>query len=312
MPDARCCHGCGCGKYNPSRSISSAGLPVFSLKKSRYADAEKLTRVALDINRTIGVADDAVSSVQLLLQLGSTLIIQRKYGEATAVYADLDKAVAHWDPRQREMFEINESRITSLYNSGRVEAGIAAAERLVKRSVEHVGENHSDTASARGILAVGLMRAKRDADAVREFRTAIPLLMAQSRDNADDDDAAVVAARSQQLQDTVEAYIAMLASRTDVPNDKLGAETFALADAIRGRSVQQALAASSARSSAQDPNWLNRSQRARPLQATQCAARHVEQRLVTGVCGARREERCGSQCIDQCAARGAIESTPGD
>jgi CHAT domain-containing protein len=241
------------GKYNPVTINFIRGFASILIEEGRYGDAEKLTRVALDINRTIGVADDAVSSVQLLSQLGSTFIIQRKYAEASAVYADLDKAVAHWDLRQREMFEINESRITSLYNSGRVEAGIAAAERLVKRSVEHVGENHSDTASARGILAVGLMRAKRDADAIREFRAAIPLLMAQSRENADDDDAGVMAARSQQLQDTVEAYITILAGRTDASNDKLGAETFALADAIRGRSVQQALAASSARSSAQDP-----------------------------------------------------------
>lgn len=241
------------GKYNPVTINFIRGFASILIEEGRYGDAEKLDRVALDINRTIGVADDAVSSVQLLSQLGSTLIVQRKYAEASAVYADLDKAVADWDPRQREMFEIGESRITSLYNSGRVEAGIAAAERLVKRSVERFGKNHFDTASARGILAVGLMRAKRDADAIREFKAAIPMLMAQSRENADDDDAGVMAARSQQLQDTVEAYIAILARRTDASNNELGTETFALADAIRGRSVQQALAASSARSSAQDP-----------------------------------------------------------
>ncbi|MBV9461889.1 MAG: CHAT domain-containing protein, partial [Bradyrhizobium sp.] len=241
------------GKYNPVTINFISGFASILVEEGRYAEAEKLTRVALEINRTIGVADDTVSSVQLLSQLGSTLIIQRKYSEASAVYVDLDKAIANWEPRQRERFQIGESRIISLYNSGRVEAGIAAAERLVKRSAEHFGENHADTASARGILAVGLMRAKRDADAIREFRTAIPLLLAQSRENANDDDAGVMAARSQQLQDAVEAYITILAGRADASNDQLGAETFALADAIRGRSVQQALAASSARSSAQDP-----------------------------------------------------------
>jgi CHAT domain-containing protein len=241
------------GKYNPVTINFIRGFANILIEEGRYDDAEKLVRVALDINRTIGIADDAASNAQLLSQLGSTLIIRRRYAEASAVYADLDKAVAHWDPRQRDSFEINESRITSLYNSGRVNAGITAAERLVRRSVERVGENHSDTASARGILAVGLMRAKRDADAIREFKLAIPVLVAQSRENTDDDDAGVMAARSLQLQDTVEAYITILAGRTNASNDKLGAETFALADAIRGRSVQQALAASSARSTAQDP-----------------------------------------------------------
>lgn len=241
------------GKYNPVTVNFIRGFASILIEEGRYGDAEKLAREALNINRTIGVADDAVSSVQLLSQLGSTLIVQRKYTEASAVYSDLDKAVEHWDSRQRDLFEISESRIASLYNSGRVAEGLAAAERLVKRSVEHVGENHTDTASARGILAVGLMRAKRDADAIREFSLAIPILMAQSRENADEDDAGVTAARSQQLQDTVEAYIAALARRADASNGNIGAETFALADAIRGRSVQQALAASSARSFAQDP-----------------------------------------------------------
>jgi CHAT domain-containing protein len=240
------------GKYNPVTINFIRGFASILIEEGRYDDAEKLARIALDINRTVGVADDAVSSVQLLSQLGSTLIIQRKYAEASAVYADLDKAVVHWDPRQREIFEINESRITSLYNSGQVEAGIAAAERLFRRSVEHVGENHSDTASARGILAVGLMRANRDADAIREFRAALPVLLAASRENADSNDATVVAGRVQQLQDIVEAYITLLANTKSAKGD-IAADTFSLADSIRGHSVQQALAASGARASINDP-----------------------------------------------------------
>ena len=103
------------GKYNSVTINFIRGFANILIEEGRYDDAEKLTRVALDINRTIGIADDAGSTVQLLSQLGSTLIIRRRYAEASAVYADLDKAVAHWDPRQRDSFEINESRIVSLY-----------------------------------------------------------------------------------------------------------------------------------------------------------------------------------------------------
>jgi CHAT domain-containing protein len=122
----------------------------------------------------------------------------------------------------------------------------------VKKQVSRVGENHFDAASARGTLAIGLMRAGRDQDAIREFRTAIPILMASSRENADDDDSTSVAARNQRLQGIVEAYLNMLAREKNASGD-VGAETFSLADAIRGRSVQQALAASSARAAAKDP-----------------------------------------------------------
>ncbi len=76
--------------------------------------------------------------------------------------------------------------------------------------------------------------------------------MEASRENADDEDTTVVAARSQRLQQIVEAYFTILARQKD-PAADVGVETFSLADAVRGRSVQQALAASSARSTAKDP-----------------------------------------------------------
>ena len=77
--------------------------------------------------------------------------------------------------------------------------------------------------------------------------------MAASRENADDDDDTVTAARSQRLQNIVEAYIALLAKSNDNATGEVSLETFALADAIRGQNVQKALAASSARSVAKDP-----------------------------------------------------------
>ena len=66
---------------------------------------------------------------------------------------------------------------------------------------------------ARGTLAIGL-RAARAATPTRsrEFKAAIPILMAASRENADDDDHdRRRAARSQRLQAIVEAYIGLLA-----------------------------------------------------------------------------------------------------
>jgi CHAT domain-containing protein len=150
------------------------------------------------------------------------------------------------------VFELSPPRIFSLYSSGQLDLGISVAEQLVKKQIARVGESHFDTASARGTLAVGLMRAGRDTEATREFKAAIPVMMAASRENADDENTTVVAARSQRLQGIVESYFTMLA-RNAGSGSEIGEETFALADAIRGRSVQQALAASSARAAAKDP-----------------------------------------------------------
>lgn len=240
------------GKFNPVTPRYVMGLAGILVEQGRYEEAEQLGRVALEINRTVGVPDDSQSTVQLVERLAGILTLERKNAEANELFAHIDRAIANWEPQRRQVFELNPSRILSLYNAGQLDAGIAAAERLVKKQVARVGENHFDAAAARGTLAVGLMRARRDADAIREFKAAIPVMMGGANDNADDENTTVVAARSQRLQAIVESYLILLA-RAEGTGKEVGEETFSLADAIRGHSVQQALAASSARAAAKDP-----------------------------------------------------------
>jgi CHAT domain-containing protein len=239
------------GKYSPASPPFIVGLAGILVEQGRYEDAEKLARSALDVQRTIGMADDAPETASVLSQLGNILIAERKAKDAAAIYAELDKAIAQWPPEQRDALELNGSRIAALYASGQIDAGIAAAEQLVKRQIARTGDNSYDAASAHGMLAVGYARAGHDADAIREFKAALPVLMGATHES-DDDDPTLVAARSARLQRTVEAYIGVLARGASVSND-VAVETFGLADAIRGHAVQQALADSSARLVAKDP-----------------------------------------------------------
>jgi CHAT domain-containing protein/tetratricopeptide (TPR) repeat protein len=240
------------GKYNPLTPRYIMGLADILVEEGRYPEAEKLLRAAIEINQTVGLAEDSSASVQYLSHLGAVLNLQRRFREAVAVYRKLDNAIAKWDPQRRQVFELNTGRIYSLYAAGQTDAGIAAAQALLKREQGRVGEKHFDTAVAHGTLAMGYLRAGRDADAINEFRAAIPVMMASAREVSDDDDTTAVAARSQRLQRIVEAYIDLLGHGQRSSSD-VAVETFSLADAIRGRSVQQALAASSARALAKDP-----------------------------------------------------------
>ncbi len=239
------------GKYAPQTPKFIIGLAGILVEQGRYQEAEKLARSAVDVQRTIGIADDAPEFASILSQLGNILVLQRKTKQAAAIYAQLDKAIAQWTPEQREAFELNGSRIAALYATGQIDAGIAAAEALVKRQTARTGEKSYDTASAHGVLALGYARAGRDADAVREFKAALPILLAASSET-EEDDPTLVAARNARLQRIVEAYIGVLARGTTVSND-VAVETFGLADAVRGHAVEQALADSSARMVAKDP-----------------------------------------------------------
>jgi CHAT domain-containing protein len=240
------------GKYAPVTPVFIVGLAGILVEQGRYQEAEKLARSALDVDRTLGLAGDAPEVVNVLSQLGNILVLQRNTKEAAVIYAELDKAIEQWPPAQRETFQLNDSRIAALYASGHVDAGIAAAEELVKRVIAHTGEKSFDTAAARGTLAVGYARAGQDADAIREFKAAIPILLTAARENADDDDPTVVAARNVRLQRIVEAYIGVLARGATTSNE-VAVETFGFADAVRGHAVQKALADSSARAVAKDP-----------------------------------------------------------
>lgn len=72
-------------------------------------------------------------------------------------------------------------------------------------------------------------------EAVREFKAAIPGMMAAAQENADDDKVTLVAARTQRLQGIVENYF-ILQARNSEATGEIGEETFSLAD-LRGPKV---------------------------------------------------------------------------
>src|SRR5258708_32082771 len=69
-------------------------------------------------------------------QLGAILTFQRKPQEAAKVYAELDKAIATWEPGRRQVLDLNGSRINALFASGQTEAGVGAAPGMLQREVK--------------------------------------------------------------------------------------------------------------------------------------------------------------------------------
>jgi CHAT domain-containing protein/tetratricopeptide (TPR) repeat protein len=240
------------GKYNALMPKYITGLADILVEQGRHEEAEQLTRIAIEINRRVGVIDSSHDTATMLASLGDILVLRGQSAEATEVYAELDKAIADWDPQTREALELNGSRIYTLFASDRIQAGIAAAQALIKRLTARVGERHFETASARGILAIGYMRAGKDAEALKEFSAAVPILVTGVNESSDADDASLVAARRLRAQMIVEAYLSLVAKDASALTGKIAAETFHIADAVRGQSVQRAVASSGARMIAKD------------------------------------------------------------
>ncbi|WP_245298239.1 CHAT domain-containing protein [Rhodomicrobium vannielii] len=238
------------GKYSLWTQTYSRALAGVLLQQGRYDEAEHLLRSTLEIQNVMGFRSDASVVINTKAELVAVLSFQRRWKEAAALYDELEDGIKEWTPVARQRFELNTDRIYLLYQIDQVERGIAAAQSLIERETKRVGETHFDTAVARGILAIGLMRAGREGPALAEFRAAVPPLLAAPQEH-DYDDTTWVAARNDQLQLIVEAYLTLLARRG--AGADVAAETFPLADAVRSQAVHKALAAAGTRMVIKDP-----------------------------------------------------------
>ena len=240
------------GKFHLNTTQMIGILANVLSEQGRYDEAEKLIRAEIEIYQTIGTDNNSQRLASAWSQLATVFNLAGRWQEAAQAYNRVDEVTRTWEPARREILVLNINQIATLYNTGNLAAGIAASERLLARQKGLYGDQNVETALARGMLAIGLAKAGRDAEALREFQLAIPVLTSASRET-DTDDAIGAAAREQRAQIVIEAYIALLARNAAPAMEKAAIETFRLAEVIRGRSVQRALAASSARSVARDP-----------------------------------------------------------
>src|SRR5262245_39997091 len=194
------------GKYNlTTATLVIHRFALVLLDQGRYSEAEKLVRTELDIFSALGVAGDSQYLVMALNNLASLQALQQHWSEAARTYAAVDKATESWDAGRKVQL-VNVDRILALYNTDHVSEGIAAAKQLLERSVTLFGRQHVYTAYAQAAVAVGLSRQDRDAEALDEFRQAMPIVLAAGRDT-ETDDVINAAARGQRTRILVESYM---------------------------------------------------------------------------------------------------------
>jgi len=251
------------GKYNPTTIQYVTGLADILNREGRFSDAEKLARAAVDIQHTVGMSDDQVYSAAAISSLALVLVNEGKSEEANELFDQLDHATAKWETPQRDKFLSNVPRIQALLASNRNEEALVVARSLVQREIARVGEDHYDSASARGFLAIALMRSGRTEEAIHEFEAALPILRLETQQIADDG-AGVIAAPEIRLRFIAENYIKLLAA-TPTGTDEAAEHAFAAAESARGRAVQKALAEYGARVAANDPDLAGLARRGQDL-----------------------------------------------
>ena len=106
-------------------------------------------------------------------------------------------------------------------------------------------------------VAAALAALGRDQEALNQFAAAVPVLIGASGDG---DEETGNLARDQKLRLILESHMALLLK--GMPTPQAISESFRLADAARGRTVQRALAASAVRAAADNPALADLARRA--------------------------------------------------
>lgn len=246
------------GKYGGATRGGTEALGQVLVLQGRYADAERLFRRSAGILDELGFDAHNLTLVATKRKVASVLALMERWDEAGKEYDAIAAAIIGsptWPAAKAENFLNTPERVQVLYRTGRVDEGIAVAAQVLNSTQKRSGDQHFDTALARGQVAVGHALAKRIDQAMPLFQSAVPVLVAprQGQDQTDDgtgDDAL----ESVQVRQIVETYIATLADlKTPPAGIDPGIESLKLVDFIRGQSVQRALAASSARAATRDP-----------------------------------------------------------
>jgi CHAT domain-containing protein/tetratricopeptide (TPR) repeat protein len=252
------------GRYYVETGTIIRKLTKVIFEQGRYAEAEALARANLDIYQQIGTAADSAILAMVRSMLAEALLTQMRWDEALVEY-DAIRTVLKTDQASYEkLIAVNVNLWLALIKRGRIHESLALIQPALERKKALFGEEHYDTAEIQGVFAIALAAKGEKEMALNQFAMAVPILL--QRSNRSEGGGNTKTARDFRLGLILDAFIQLLAKVQGATLEtKAGidaaAEAFRLADVARGRTVKQALAASSARAAAKDPDLADLARR---------------------------------------------------
>jgi CHAT domain-containing protein len=237
------------GRYATESAQFVMALGFVVTEQGRYAEAEKLQRVAADTLVSLGHQPGSFVLANARRGLADVLVAEQRWTEALQQYDLIRNGLASDPSLLRRMIGHNLNYADAAVHARRFDAALQVAARTAEGRAKTLGEKHYNTAEARGFHGLVLAATGKPAEALREYAAAIPILLQGSRQTVEDESEGT--GRENRLHRILEGYLTLLAEQRG--GGDAVAEAFRIADAARGRSVQRALAASAARGAVGDP-----------------------------------------------------------
>ncbi len=261
------------GKSSDTTANLARKLAEVLLAQGRLEEARALSLAALKIFEATGSGGGAKQVALTRRVLGSALAAD---GEWDAAMAAFDRMAAGLSDRgfvREKMISSHPPAIITLIKAGRAGEASGYLAPKYKRLSAKLGKKHPETAQTAALLAMANAALGNDKEALLGFRSALPNYLSRSRPREEESEAN--STKFVWRAAILESYIGLLAriqngTQSQIAdlgiNFNIAEEAFRAAEIARGGSVQQAVAASGARTFAANPNladYVRREQDAR-------------------------------------------------
>ncbi len=237
-------------RYHNRTGYAVSELTGIVIQQGRYREAERLATATIDILQKSAVEDQSRDLINARKRLGMALVGQELWSRAISEFETLAEHI------RKDAYLATRYPLAhidwglALVKSGQAQRAVTMLDALTKSTSSRLSDAADETAQTRGVLAMALAASGNPDRALDEFRRALPVLLAYSGGDGDAENGGVV--RATRLRYVLEAYIDLLTGQQQAPNAEAIAESFRVADAARGSSVQRALFESAARASISD------------------------------------------------------------
>jgi tetratricopeptide (TPR) repeat protein len=252
------------GRYSAHTAMMVSRLNRIIFEQGRFEEAELLAKANLDIYVRTHTAADSALRADARCVLADALLAQKRWPDALAEYDQIRNSLKTDRAAYAGFVTTKVNFWLALIKGGRSAEALEPVRTALDRNAGLLGDGHYLTAETRGVLAMALAGGGEDQAALAEFARAVPILLDQS--GSTESAAGTRTAREFRLELILQDYIRLLASirGTDLERQAgldAAAEAFRLADVVRARAVKRALAASSARAAARDPELADLARR---------------------------------------------------
>lgn len=281
---------------NFGRNSTDVGKALATMSKivseqGRFPEAVLLAQASLKAHTESGITDESRIMAMARKFYATALVADGQHQEADKVFNEMMAGVRK-DPALEKTFNPADlDWVLAMQKIGKQAEAQTMAERMLKRSETQSGKNSPRTALIAAFHAVSLQNLGKLKEAHAAFREAAPILVDQTRSDAENDTASIKQQqRTTYLFENYVALLARIAQSDPAQAQAAAAEAFRVADLAKSSGVQRALTASAARANIKDPQLA---QLARKEQDLQRRVNSLSE-LLTGLLAAPPEQQLPS------------------